>query len=330
MNKPTILVTGAAGYIGSTTALLLKEQGFGVVIVDNLSTGFKETAAALALPFFEGDVGDAELIARVAKLHTPSAAVHFAAHAYVGESVTDPAKYYSNNVVQSMRLFGALLENGIKKIVFSSTCATYGIVNEPIAETNSQNPISPYGRSKLMVENILSDYSKAYDLSYIAFRYFNVAGAHPSLLVGERHNPETHLIPRAIFATMGKKELELFGTDYPTPDGSCIRDYVHVVDIASAHILGLEHLLNNKPSDLYNIGTGTGTSVLQVIEAVQSVSGKKVPWKAHPRRAGDPPLLVASSKKIQSELGWKPQYGSINAIVESAYRWYEKHPELIC
>ncbi len=320
--KPTILLTGGAGYIGSCTALCLRDAGYAVVILDNLSRGHKETIEALNLPFIEGSVGDTALVQSLCKKYQPQAVVHFAALAYVGESVHDPEKYFLNNTRDTLNFLSALRAGGVSRFVFSSTCATYGIVPSPIAETSSQTPVNPYGRTKLAVEFAIKDYGAAYNFPHVIFRYFNVAGCHHSQLVGERHDPETHLIPRAILATQGEPPLDLFGTDYPTPDGTCIRDYIHVEDVAAAHVQAVAYLLGGGPSQILNIGTGQGHSVREVIGMVEKISGKQVPVIVAPRRAGDPPELIAAPGKIQQCLGWTPKCSSLENIVSSAHSWY--------
>ncbi|MHC5614928.1 MAG: UDP-glucose 4-epimerase GalE, partial [Nostoc sp.] len=266
--KPTILVTGGAGYIGSHTVLALKQAGYKVVILDNLVYGHRDLVEkVLQVELIVGDTGDRALLDHLFKTRDIAAVMHFSAYAYVGESVTDPAKYYRNNVVGTLTLLEAMLTASVKKFVFSSTCATYGVPEfVPIPETHPQNPINPYGATKLMVERILSDFDVAYGLQSVRFRYFNAAGANPSGLLGEDHNPETHLIPLVLMTALGKREsISIFGTDYPTPDGTCVRDYIHVNDLADAHILGLEYLLKGGDSEVFNLGNGSGFSVREVI-----------------------------------------------------------------
>jgi UDP-glucose 4-epimerase len=249
--------------------------------------------------------------------------MHFAAFAYVGESVTDPAKYYRNNLTGTLNLLDAMRSVGCSKLIFSSTCATYGVPAElPISEQCPQNPINPYGHSKLMVERVLKDYAAAYNLKSVIFRYFNAAGADEQGRIGEYHSPETHAVPLVIKAAMGRARFKVFGKDYPTADGTCIRDYIHVSDIATAHVLGLKQLENGAESDIFNIGNGQGYSVLQLIEAVEKVSGKKVQYDLEQRRAGDPPMLVASAGKIRRVLGWEPRYPKIEDIVSTAWSWH--------
>ncbi|MGJ5630895.1 UDP-glucose 4-epimerase GalE [Nostoc sp. CALU 1950] len=325
--KPTILVTGGAGYIGSHTVLALKQAGYNVVILDNLVYGHRELVEkVLEVELIVGDTGDRALLDDIFKTHDISAVMHFSAYAYVGESVTDPAKYYRNNVLGTFSLLEAMLAASVKKFVFSSTCATYGVPEfVPIPETHPQNPINPYGATKLMVERILSDFDVAYGFQSVRFRYFNAAGANPNGLLGEDHNPETHLIPLVLMTALGKREsISIFGTDYPTPDGTCIRDYIHVNDLADAHILGLEYLLKGGDSEVFNLGNGSGFSVREVIAAAEEVTGISIPVEERDRRPGDPPILIGTSEKARTILGWKPQYPSIQDIVTHAWQWHQK------
>lgn len=322
-NQQTILVTGGAGYIGSQAVLDLSRAGFNAVIIDNFSRGDKSIASRLKVPLLKGDIGNRKFVIKVLNKYKPSAVMHFAALAYVGESVTDPSLYYQNNVGTTLELFAAMLHCNIKNFIFSSTCATYGIpAKVPITEDTPQNPINPYGQTKLMVEKILHDYDAAYDFKSVIFRYFNAAGADPSSLIGECHQPETHLLPLAIYSALGRGALKVFGEDYDTPDGTCIRDYIHVSDIAHAHILGLRYLLQKRKSNVFNIGNGQGYSVLDIIKAVEKISGKKVKYKIGARRAGDPPRLVANATKLIKTVGWKPRFAKLETIVETAYRWH--------
>lgn len=319
--KGKILVVGGAGYIGSHAVKELNRQGYETVTFDNLVYGHRDAVKWGA--FEEGDMANESRLRDLFSAHEIAAVMHFAAYAYVGESVTDPEKYYFNNVAATLNLLKVMREHGVDKFIFSSTCATYGEPQVvPIPENHPQNPINPYGMSKLMVEKILADYGRAYGLKSIAFRYFNAAGADPDGEIGERHDPETHLIPLVIEALLGGRQLKIFGEDYPTADGTCIRDYIHVVDLARAHILGLERLLAGGESAVYNLGNGAGYSVKQIIETAEKVSGRKVPYEVAPRRAGDPAALIGSAEKAISELGWKPEFADITRIVETAWNWH--------
>ncbi|MBD2163957.1 UDP-glucose 4-epimerase GalE [Calothrix membranacea FACHB-236] len=325
--KPTILVTGGAGYIGSHTVLALKRAGYDVVILDNLVYGHRDLVEqVLQVELVAGDTADRPLLDKLFQTHNITAVMHFSAYAYVGESVTDPAKYYRNNVLGTLVLLEAMLAASVKKFVFSSTCATYGVPEVvPIPENHPQNPINPYGATKLMVERILSDFDVAYGLKSVRFRYFNAAGADPTGLLGEDHNPETHLIPLVLLTALGKREsIAIFGTDYPTPDGTCIRDYIHVSDLADAHVLGLEYLLKGSDSEVFNLGNGLGFSVREVISAAEDVTGLTIPVKECDRRPGDPPSLIGSSEKARKILGWQPQYPDIKDIVLHAWQWHQK------
>lgn len=327
LGKPTILVTGGAGYIGSHTVLALKQAGYNVVILDNLVYGHRDLVEGiLQVELIVGDTGDRALLDHLFKTRDIAAVMHFSAYAYVGESVTDPAKYYRNNVVGTLTLLEAMLTASVKKFVFSSTCATYGVPEfVPIPETHPQNPINPYGATKLMVERILADFDIAYGFQSVRFRYFNAAGANPSGLLGEDHNPETHLIPLVLMTALGKREsISIFGTDYPTPDGTCIRDYIHVNDLADAHILGLEYLLKGGDSEVFNLGNGSGFSVREVIAAAEQVTGISIPVEERDRRPGDPPILIGTSEKARTILGWQPQYTSIKDIVAHSWQWHQK------
>jgi UDP-arabinose 4-epimerase len=321
----SVLIVGGAGYIGSHTAQLVASSGLVPVVFDNLVYGHEWAARWGKL--VKGDLADAELVARVIDEHEVTAVIHFAAYAYVGESVTDPRKYFRNNVVNTLSLLDAMVDRGVHDIVFSSTCATYGEpVRVPIDEDHPQNPVNPYGESKLMVEKILKWYQGAYQLRYAALRYFNAAGADPDSAIGEDHDPETHLIPLAIEAALGRgRELQIFGTDYPTADGTAVRDYIHVIDLASAHLLALQKLQQGTPSLLLNLGTGRGHSVREVLATVEQVTGHKVPAREVGRRPGDPPALVADARRAREQLGWTPKYPELATIVEHAYRWHERH-----
>jgi UDP-glucose 4-epimerase len=321
-----ILVTGGAGYIGSHAVRLFLDRGHDVWVYDNLIYGHR--AAVPADRLIVGELNETHRIDQLLMEKRIDAVVHFAAFAAVGESVVEPAKYWQNNVVNTLNLMESLRRHKISRFVFSSTAATFGTPESmPITEQTPQRPINPYGMTKLTVEKALADYAAAYQWGFAALRYFNASGAHPSGAIGEDHTPETHLIPLIIQAAMGKRpHIEIFGTDYATPDGTCVRDYIHVDDLASAHLLALEKLKPGQPMH-YNLGIGRGYSVREVIAAVEEVTGKKVPVKEGPRRAGDPPVLVASSDKIQKELGWKPRYTDIKAIVETAWNWHRAHPK---
>jgi UDP-glucose 4-epimerase len=328
--KPSILVTGGAGYIGSHAVLALKRAGYDVVVLDNLVYGHRDLVEkVLQVELIVGDTGDRGLLDHLFTTHNIAAVMHFSAYAYVGESVADPAKYYHNNVLGTLTLLEAMLAASIKKFVFSSTCATYGIPEVvPITEDHPQNPINPYGATKLMVERILSDFDAAYNFKSVRFRYFNAAGADPNGELGEDHNPETHLIPLVLLTALGKREsISIFGTDYPTPDGTCIRDYIHVSDLADAHILGLEYLLNGGSSEVFNLGNGNGFSVREVIETASHVTGRDIKILECDRRPGDPPVLIGSSDKARKILNWQPQYSSIKEIVSHAWQWHQKRHE---
>jgi UDP-glucose-4-epimerase GalE len=316
-----VLVIGGAGYIGSHAARALKRAGYEVIIFDNLSSGYEFLASGFEL--VKGDVLDAAALARV--LPRAEAIMHFAAHAYVGESVTNPKKYFHNNVEGGLSLLNAALAAGVKKIIFSSTCAVYGEpAKVPIDESTPRQPVNPYGVSKLFFEQALEAYDRAYGFRFASLRYFNAAGADESGEIGELHEPETHLIPVAMRAAAGLgPELQVFGSDYPTPDGTSIRDYIHVNDLASAHLKALERLASGKESFAVNLGTGRGYSVLEVISAVEKVTGKPVPRKTVARRAGDPPALVANPAKAQALLEWKATRG-LQDIVATAWNWTER------
>jgi UDP-glucose 4-epimerase len=325
--KPCILVTGGAGYIGSHTVLALLQAGYEVIILDNLVYGHRDLVEkVLQVELIEGDTGDRPLLDNLFSTRNIAAVMHFSAYAYVGESVTDPAKYYRNNVVGTLTLLEAMLAASIKKFVFSSTCATYGVPEVvPIPEDHPQNPINPYGATKLMVERILSDFDTAYDFKSVRFRYFNAAGADPQGRLGEDHNPETHLIPLVLQTALGKREfISIFGTDYPTPDGTCIRDYIHVNDLADAHVLGLKYLLDGGDSEVFNLGNGNGFSVKEVIETAKLVTGREIPVKECDRRPGDPPSLIGSGDKARKILNWQPQYSSLKDILVHSWQWHQQ------
>jgi UDP-glucose 4-epimerase len=321
-----ILVTGGAGYIGSHTVKLLLARGHEVTVYDNLSAGHR--AAVPKDRLVVGDLKDIDHLDHLLLVNQIEAVIHFAASAAVGESMAHPAKYYQNNLLNSLNLLERVRRLGIPKFVFSSTCATYGMPTEtPIFEDEPQKPINPYGNTKLAFERMLADYAAAYPIGYAALRYFNAAGAAADGTLGEVHDPETHLIPLVIQAAMGQRpHIEVFGTDYATPDGTCIRDYIHVEDLAEAHLLALEAIEPGK-GRAYNVGLGKGSSVREVIRAVEDVSGKKIAVKEAPRRAGDPPVLVAAPDKIRRELGWVPKHATLRSIVETAWNWHRTHPK---
>jgi UDP-glucose 4-epimerase len=321
------LVVGGAGYIGSHCVRQLIGAGHRPVVVDNLVFGHRAAIPA-AVPLYTVDLGDERAVGKILADEKIEVVMHFAAFAYVGESVHDPLKYYFNNVVATLGLLRAMLAGGVKKFVFSSTCATYGVPTAmPIVETTTQAPINPYGQTKLDIENALRSLAHAHGLSFAAFRYFNAAGAAEDAAIGEDHVPESHLIPLAIEAATGRRPaLEVFGTDYPTPDGTCLRDYVHVDDLSRAHIAVFAKLEEPGTALFYNLGTGRPTSVLQVIQAVEKVTGLKVPHVLAPRRAGDPPALYANSAKAVAELGWRVKFNDIESIVATAWRWHQQRP----
>jgi UDP-glucose 4-epimerase len=320
-----ILVTGGAGYIGGVTVEFLRAKGEEVVVVDDLARGHRSSLEK-SIPFYQGRVGDRALVARIAKEHKLSACIHFAALAYVGESVAEPRKYFENNVEQGVAFMGSLIDAGVRNVVFSSTCATYGEPEKiPISETMPQWPTNPYGWSKLLMERVLDSYDRAHGLKFMALRYFNAAGATESL--GEYHEPESHLVPNVLAAARGEKpEVAVFGNNYPTPDGTCIRDYVHVSDLAEAHIRALDHLQKGGKSDFINLGTGHGYSVLEVIECARRVTGRPIPMRVEGPRSGDPARLVADASKAQKVLGWKTAASDLTSILRSQWEWRQKHP----
>jgi UDP-glucose 4-epimerase len=320
-----ILVTGGAGYIGSVTAEMLRERGEGVIILDNLDRGDRRVIPA-DVPFYEGNIGDRDLLTRIAREHDLESCIHFAALAYVGESVDDPARYFNNNVAQGIALLDGLLKTGVRRVVFSSTCATYGEPEKvPISEDHPQHPTNPYGWSKLMMERILASYDFAYGLKFVALRYFNASGATSSR--GELHVPETHLLPNVMAAALGQiPAVSVFGADYPTPDGTAIRDYIHIADLGAAHILALEHLRAGKPSERINLGNGQGYSVLEVIETARRITQRSIPVTIGPRRAGDPSRLVADATRAREVLGWQPSYPDLASIVQSDWDWRTRLP----
>jgi UDP-glucose 4-epimerase len=320
-----ILVTGGAGYIGSVTARDLIEKGEQVVVIDNLVYGHREAVHPDA-PFYRGDIGDKDLVRQILAEHPVEACMHFSAFAYVGESVEQPQKYYENNVVQTLSLLETLLENDIKKFIFSSTCAIYGEPQYlPLDEKHPQWPASPYGWTKFMVERALESFGASHDLRFVSLRYFNACGASGDC--GEDHDPETHLIPLVLAAALGKiPHISVFGDDYPTPDGTAVRDYIHVSDLAQAHLLALDHLRSGERSEFINLGNGSGYSVKEVIETARRVTGREIEAVTAPRRAGDPSQLVANSARARDVLGWDPQYPGLDTIIESAWAWRREHP----
>lgn len=320
-----VLVVGGAGYIGSHTALALHQAGHETVVYDNLDMGNEWAVQQDQL--VHGDLAEGDLLRRTLRQYEIDAVIHFAAYAYVGESVENPRKYFQNNVCNTLNLLNAMLDIGVRDIIFSSTCATYGVpTSVPIDESHPQAPINPYGESKLMVERLLHWYGEAYDLNWVALRYFNAAGADPEGRIGESHDPETHLIPLVIEAAMGGRgAVKIFGTDYPTPDGTAVRDYIHVLDLADAHIRGLAYLKAGGRSQALNLGNGRGYSVREVVDSVARVSGKQVPVHEAPRRAGDPPELVADAKHAREVLGWQPEYTDLDDIVRTAWNWHSRH-----
>ena len=317
-----ILVVGGAGYIGSVCSELLLDKGHEVAIFDNLIEGHRHAVDSRA-NFIRGDLADREQIGAALSSTRPDAVMHFAAYALVPESMRDPSKYFRNNVSNGLNLLDAMLTTGVQRIIFSSTCALFGPPDRvPIDETARTRPINPYGESKLAFEKILRWYDKVHGLKFVCLRYFNAAGATEDL--GEDHRPETHLIPNVLKVALGQRpSLEIYGTDYDTPDGTCIRDYIHIVDLAQAHILALRATA----SGFYNLGTGGGSSVREVIAACRKITGRKIETIEKPRRPGDPPRLIASSEKIKKELGWQPQFQSLDVIIESAWAWHQKFPD---
>jgi UDP-glucose-4-epimerase GalE len=316
-----VLVTGGAGYIGSHTARLLAEKGFETIVYDNLSRG--HNWAVQWSPLVEGDLADGALLRETLTRHRIDAVVHFAAFIAVGESMQNPALHFRNNTSNTFNLLESMKDTGVNTIVFSSTAAVYGDpVFVPLTEDHPKNPVSPYGDSKLMIEKALHWYGVCHGFRWTALRYFNACGAHPDSKIGEVHDPETHLIPNILRAALGqKKHLDVYGNDYPTPDRTAIRDYIHVMDLAEAHIRALQHLEKGGESGACNLGTGQGHSVQEVISAVERISGRKIPLRYCPRRAGDPPELVADSSRAFAALGWKPQMSGLDTIVETAWRW---------
>ncbi|HBR29813.1 MAG TPA: UDP-glucose 4-epimerase GalE [Firmicutes bacterium] len=322
-----VLVTGGAGYIGSQVALDLAREGHDPVILDNLGKGHRE--AVIKGTFIQGEISDFDLVTEVIAREKVEAVIHLAAHSLVGESVQDPAKYFRNNIGNGQALLDALVAGGVKYLVFSSTAAVYGEPEQvPIPEDHPKNPTNPYGFSKLTFEGILQFYEQAYGLRFMSLRYFNAAGADPEAEIGEDHHPESHLIPIVLQTALGARDhLELYGTDYPTPDGTCVRDYIHVADLSQAHLLALKALAAGGNSAIYNLGNGQGYSNKEVIETARRVTGKEIRVLDGPRRPGDPAVLVASSAKIKAELGWNPKYPDLEQIIATAWRWHQSHPQ---
>ena len=321
-----ILIVGGAGYIGSHMCKYLANRGYRPLVLDNLICGHR--AAVKWGPLLEGSAGNEDFLHRVFSEYPVDAVMHFAAFCYVGESVENPAKYYENNVSNTIALLKVMVERNVGNFIFSSSCATYGEPREiPICEDHPQRPINPYGRTKLMVEEILADFRDAYGLAYVSLRYFNAAGADPGGELGEDHRPETHLIPLVLQTALGRRtHVEVFGDDYPTPDGTCVRDYIHIEDLAGAHFLALERLLNGGPGGQFNLGNGDGYSVKQVLQTAGRVTGQAIPARIVARRAGDPAILVGSSEKAFQELGWRPNLPELEAIVRTAWNWHKANP----
>jgi UDP-glucose-4-epimerase GalE len=325
--RENILVVGGAGYIGSHMCKHLFNRGYQPIVLDNLVCGHRQ--AVKWGPFFEGSMRDAALLRKIFSDYPMAAVMHFAAFCYVGESVMEPAKYYENNVASTIALLEVMLEKKVSKFIFSSSCATYGEpTNIPIREDHPLKPISPYGRTKLMVEQILEDFREAYGLESVSLRYFNAAGADPDGELGEDHAPETHLIPLVLQTALGQRpSIDIFGDDYPTKDGTCIRDYIHVEDLAQAHLIGLERLLGGEAGGQYNLGNGEGHSVKEVIEIARNITGKPIPVRVVQRRKGDPAVLISSSEKAIRHLGWRPRFPGLEAVVETAWNWHKTNPD---
>lgn len=322
-----VLVLGGAGYIGSHAVDQLVDRGYQVAVVDNLQTGHQESIPE-NVHFYEGDIRDKAFLSQVFEKETIEGVMHFAANSQVGESMREPLLYFNNNVQGTQVTLEVMQQYGVKNIVFSSSAATYGEPTEiPIIETAETHPESPYGETKLMMEKMLKWCDQAYGMRFVALRYFNVAGAKWNGSIGEDHDPETHLVPLILQTALGQREeLAIFGDDYATPDGTCIRDYVHVVDLIDAHILALEYLKAGNESNIFNLGSSTGFSVKEMVETARQVTGKEIPAKVEPRRAGDPSTLIASSKKAQTILGWNPKFPDVKDIISSAWQWHESHP----
>jgi UDP-glucose-4-epimerase GalE len=321
-----VLVTGGAGYIGSHVVRALTEAGLEAVVLDSLVAGHREAVGDV--PFVEADIADTDVVRETIRRHRVTAVMHFAAFLSVGESVRSPSRYYANNVAKALALLEVMADESVQRFVFSSTAAVYGEPQEtPIQESHPTQPINAYGETKLAIERALPHYEKAYGLRSVRLRYFNAAGADASGTIGEDHDPEIHLIPRALEATRGRGTLEIFGTDYPTPDGTCLRDYVHVSDLGDAHVLALRSLDTRSGSSAYNLGNGRGYSVKDVVAAVERVTGQSVPCRMAARRAGDPAVLLASSERARVELGWTPRFEEIDVIVRTAWEWHRSHPD---
>lgn len=323
----SVLVTGGAGYIGSHTVYELVDAGYDVIVADNLVTGYREAVHPKAT-FYEADIREESQLSNIFESEKIDAVIHFAAYSQVGESMAEPLKYYENNLWGTNVLLKSMMAHNVKNIVFSSTAATYGEpVNIPIQETDPTKPTNCYGETKLAMEHMMNWVSKAHGLQYVALRYFNACGAHKSGKIGEAHKPESHLIPLILQVPLGQREhISIFGDDYPTEDGTCIRDYIHVTDLADAHILAMEYLLNGGKCDVFNLGNGTGFSVKEVIDIARRVTGHPIPALTTPRRQGDPAQLVATSEKMKTVLNWKPKYDSLKTIISSAWNWHKEHP----
>jgi UDP-glucose-4-epimerase GalE len=322
-----VLVVGGAGYIGSHMCKHLSTAGYHPIVLDNLVYGHRQ--AVKWGPFFKGSMNDSALLSKLFSDYPVAAVMHFAAFCYVGESVTHPAQYYENNVSNTIALLKVMVEKKVPNFIFSSSCATYGQPLEiPISEEHPQRPISPYGRTKVMVEQILEDYRSAYGLESVSLRYFNAAGADPDGELGEDHHPETHLVPLVLQTALGQRPcVNIFGDDYPTKDGTCVRDYIHVEDLAQAHLLALERLLNGLPGGQYNLGNGRGYSVQEVVDVARQITGKPIPARVGKRRAGDPAVLVSSSGQAVQELGWNPRFPDLDTIIETAWNWHKANPD---
>jgi UDP-arabinose 4-epimerase len=327
-SNPAILVAGGAGYIGSHTAKFLSRSGYTPVVLDNLCTGNRY--ALRYGPFHQGSISDTTLIRELIDRYKPQGAILFAGHIDVGESARQPKKYFHNNVCAAIKFLDAMLEAGLKRVVFSSSCAVYGVqAKMPLDEDTPKDPVSAYADTKMFIEMVMKRYASAYGLQFAALRYFNASGADPEGEIGEHHDPESHLIPLAIHAAMGGNPLKIFGDDYPTPDGTAVRDYVHVNDLADAHLKALQHLIANSGSITLNLGTGSGYSVHEVIRTVEQVSGKKVPANMGPRREGDAPVLVCDPRRVRETLGWVPQHSSLENIVKTAWRWHNEFEKAV-